>query len=106
MQYEQAKGLLEHDFKRLFGVHRTTFDEMVSVMQQRAQTKQKAGRSSKLSIQDQVLVTLQGAGVSSLFPHCPGLGCSRINHLPHSSTGRKHPDSVGQIQVMLYKSVG
>ncbi len=59
MQYEQAKGLLEHDFKRLFGVHRTTFDEMVSVMQQRAQTKQKAGRSSKLSIQDQVLVTLQ-----------------------------------------------
>ena len=43
MQYEQAKGLVEHDFKRLFGVDRTTVDEMVSVMQQRAQTKQKAG---------------------------------------------------------------
>lgn len=41
MQYEQAKALLDSDFKRLFGVRRTTFDEMVAWCMQRAQTKQK-----------------------------------------------------------------
>lgn len=59
MQYEQAKELLDLDFKRLFGVHRSTFEAMVQVMQEREQSKQKAGRTSKLSVPDQVLVTLQ-----------------------------------------------
>ena len=59
MQYDQVKELLDLDFKRLFGVHRSTFEAMVQVMQEREQSKQKAGRTSKLSVPDQVLVTLQ-----------------------------------------------
>lgn len=59
MQYEQAKELLDSDFKRLFGVHLSTFEAMVGVIEQRGQTKKKAGRTSKLSVPDQVLITLQ-----------------------------------------------
>jgi hypothetical protein len=40
MQYDQAKELLDLDFKRLFGVHRSTFEAMVQVMQEREQSKQ------------------------------------------------------------------
>lgn len=59
MQYDEAKELHDLDFKRLFGVHLSTFEAMVQVMQAREQSKQKAGRTSKLSVPDQVLVTLQ-----------------------------------------------
>ncbi|MEX0270959.1 hypothetical protein AB3R30_17600 [Leptolyngbyaceae cyanobacterium UHCC 1019] len=44
MQYEQAKELLDRDFKRLFGVHLSTFEATFEVIEQRGQTKQKAGR--------------------------------------------------------------
>jgi hypothetical protein len=41
MQYEQAKDLSLQAFKRLFGVHRHTFDEMVEVLRQQFRLKQK-----------------------------------------------------------------
>jgi hypothetical protein len=34
-------------------------DEMVAALEQRSPTKHKPGRSSKLSLEDQILVTLQ-----------------------------------------------
>ncbi len=59
MRYEQAKNLPTQEFKRLFGVQRHTFDQMVEVMrQQHNQLKKKSG-SPKLSLEDQVLVGLQ-----------------------------------------------
>lgn len=64
MQYEQTKSLTEGEFKRLFGVKRQTFDEMVGVMRQYIKLKKTSG-SPKLSREDQVLVALQywrGAG--------------------------------------------
>ncbi len=58
MRYEQAKNLLPKEFKRLFGVQRRTFDEMVEVMRQHTKRKKSSG-SPKLSLEDQVLVALQ-----------------------------------------------
>lgn len=58
MQYEQTKSLTEGEFKRLFGVKRQTFDEMVGVMRQYIKLKKTSG-SPKLSREDQVLVALQ-----------------------------------------------
>lgn len=58
MQYEQTKSLTQGEFKRLFGVKRQTFDEMVGVMHQYTKLKKTSG-SPKLSREDQVLVALQ-----------------------------------------------
>ncbi len=58
MQYEQTKSLTEGEFKRLFGVKRQTFDEMVGVMHQYTKLKKTSG-SPKLSREDQVLVALK-----------------------------------------------
>jgi hypothetical protein len=43
MQYEQTKSLTEGEFKRLFGVKRQTFDEMVGVMRQYIKLKKTSG---------------------------------------------------------------
>lgn len=58
MIYEQVKHLKPEDFKRLCGVCPETFNQMVAVMQQ-AKQQLKPGRPSKLSIEDQVLMTLE-----------------------------------------------
>lgn len=58
MTYEQVKHLKSEDFKRLCGVRPETFNQMVAVMQQ-AKQQLKPGRPSKLSIEDQVLMTLE-----------------------------------------------
>ena len=59
MRYEQVKNLPSHAFKRLVGVRHQTFRSMVWVMRMHAPPKLKSGRPSKLSLEDQVLVTLQ-----------------------------------------------
>jgi hypothetical protein len=59
MQHEQTKRLSNREFKRLVGVQRRTFDEMVAVMQQSVSDKQTRGCPNKLSIENQVLVCLQ-----------------------------------------------
>lgn len=58
MQHEQAKDLPPQEFKRLFGVQRPTFNEMVEVMRQYTKLKKQSG-SPKLSLENQVLVALQ-----------------------------------------------
>ncbi len=60
MTYLQHKDLKPEDFKRLRGVHKETFDRMVSVIQEQVeQKKRKPGKPSKLSIEDQVLMSLE-----------------------------------------------
>ena len=59
MTYEQVKSLKPEDFKRLCGVRPDTFNEMVEVVQSLEQTKQKTGRPGKLSLEDQLLMTLE-----------------------------------------------
>ena len=59
MKYEASQNLSTPEFKRLFGVKRETFAQMTELMQQAAQRKGKGGVKTKLSLEDQILVTLQ-----------------------------------------------
>ncbi|MEG4447109.1 transposase family protein [Microcoleus sp. AT9_B4] len=59
MLYEQAKTLKSSQFKRRFGVSPKTFNQMVEVVRDNIPSKKKAGRPIKLSLENQVLVTLE-----------------------------------------------
>jgi len=59
MTYEQVKSLKPEAFKRLCGVRPETFIQMLSVLEQKAQQKLKAGRPLKMSLPDRLLMTLQ-----------------------------------------------
>lgn len=58
MQYEQTKRLSNREFKRLVGVQRHTFNEIVNVLQDAASHRQTRGCSKKLCLEDQALVCL------------------------------------------------
>ena len=55
MRYETVQALRDEDFKRLTGVRRDTFDQMLAVV---TQGLRDFGRPSKLSRADQLLLTL------------------------------------------------
>jgi len=60
MSYEQVKGLPPAEFKRYCGVQPQTFQKMVEVVSNHLTRKRRrAGRPTKLSVQDQVLLTLE-----------------------------------------------
>jgi Helix-turn-helix of DDE superfamily endonuclease len=60
MSYEQIKDLQPALFKRYCGVKPETFQKMVTVVSDHlAQTRIKTGRPPKLSLEDQVLMTLE-----------------------------------------------
>ncbi|BBC22944.1 IS5 family transposase [Pseudanabaena sp. ABRG5-3] len=59
MKYETSQNLSREEFKRLFGVKRETFAQMMELMKQSAKSKGKGGVKAKLSLEDQILVTLQ-----------------------------------------------
>ncbi len=59
MQYEQTKKLSNREFKRLVGVQRRTFDEMVKVLEDAASLKSTRGCPNKLDLEDQALICLQ-----------------------------------------------
>lgn len=59
-KYEQHSSLSERDFRRLTGVRKRTFEQMLSVLnQQITQTKKLSGRPSRLSVADQLLMMLE-----------------------------------------------
>lgn len=59
MTYKQVQHLKPEAFRRLCGVRPKTFAEMVEVLEEKARRKRKPGRPSKLSLPDQLLMTLQ-----------------------------------------------
>ena len=60
MNYETSKHLTDTRFKRLVGVERTTFKEMLNVLRVAYQTKHsKGGRKPKMSLADILMATLQ-----------------------------------------------
>jgi hypothetical protein len=59
MKYEEANNLEPEEFKRLCGVSFGTFDRMVKVVAAEKVLAKKSGRPSKLSIENQILMTLQ-----------------------------------------------
>jgi hypothetical protein len=68
--YEQVKNLKPTDFKRLCGVSPAAFKDLVTVVAAEKIWQKKTGRPSKLSREDQILMTLEkGARISYLFSH-------------------------------------
>ena len=59
MQYQQAKHLKPAEFKRFWGVKLETFKQMVEIVRQHEQQKKKTGRPGKISLEDQILMTLE-----------------------------------------------
>jgi Helix-turn-helix of DDE superfamily endonuclease len=59
MTYEQLRALRPGDFKRACGVYPTTFEHMLQVLREHEQRKVKPGRPPKLSLENQLLMTLQ-----------------------------------------------
>ncbi len=58
MRHSEVEGLPPGEFKRLTGVKRETFEQMLEVLRQRERQKKRSGRPSKLSSADQLLLTL------------------------------------------------
>jgi hypothetical protein len=58
MNYEEVKKLKPTDFKRYCGVKIETFNNMVKIVKAEKILQKKLGRKSKLSIEDQILMTL------------------------------------------------
>lgn len=56
MRYGEVEGLSAGEFKRLMGVKRETFTQMLAVLRQSEQQKKRLGRPSKLSLADQLLL--------------------------------------------------
>jgi hypothetical protein len=59
MTYEKVKNLTSEKFKRLCGVKKETFTQMVEIVEIQEKLKTKTGRPSKLSLENQVLMTLE-----------------------------------------------
>lgn len=59
MNYERIKNLKASDFKRLCGVRAETFNRMVAALKQGISQKGQRGGQPKLSVEDQLLMTLQ-----------------------------------------------
>lgn len=69
MRYEQTKKLSNREFKRLVGVQRRTFNEMVKVLQDAASVKRR-GCPNKLDLEDQALICLtigENIGLTSIL---------------------------------------
>ena len=60
MRFEKAKKLDKEKFRRLTGVKRSTFDQMISILLESHKTKKaRGGRSNKLRIEDMLLMSLE-----------------------------------------------
>lgn len=58
MRYDRVRNLSAEDFKRLTGVKPEVYAAMRDVLQEAETQKLKAGRSSKLSLEDQLLLAM------------------------------------------------
>jgi transposase len=60
MRYEQVKKLDDEKFRRLTGVKRETFEKMHTIISEEDRKKKsRGGRKSKLSLEDQLLISLE-----------------------------------------------
>ena len=58
MRYREVRDLVPERFKRLTGVKPEVFSDMLSVLREAEERKKKAGRTSKLSMEDKLLLAL------------------------------------------------
>jgi hypothetical protein len=59
MAYSELQPLSEGEFKRLCGVSRNTFAQMVEVLRPHLDRQQQRGGQNKLSVEDQLLIALE-----------------------------------------------
>ena len=60
MKYDQSKVLDDEKFRRLTGIKRSTFEKIVCILREEDRKKKaKGGRNKKLSIEDQLLMSLE-----------------------------------------------
>ena len=60
MKYSQIRDLPDEQFRRLTGVKRQTFEKMLEILVENDKTKKiKGGRKNKLSLENQLLMTLE-----------------------------------------------
>jgi hypothetical protein len=59
MQYNELEHLSNSEFKRLCGVSRSTFSEMVEVLRPSLERQGRRGGQPKLSVDPQLLVALE-----------------------------------------------
>lgn len=60
VKFDTVKELEDEKFRRLTGVKRTTFDRMVSILEQSNKAKKvNGGRNNKLSVENMLLMTLE-----------------------------------------------
>ena len=57
-KYHKIKDLSESEFKRLTGVKKQTFNEMITILREK-ETKKRGGRPNTLSVEDRLLMTLE-----------------------------------------------
>ena len=59
MAYSELASLADSEFKRLCGVSRDTFAQMIKVLRPDLERQGKRGGQNKLGVEDQLLVTLE-----------------------------------------------
>jgi len=105
MKYPQIQGLDEEKFRRLTGVKRSTFEKMISILNDAdIKKKAKGGRKNKLCIEDQLLMALEyireyrtyfhtsqsyGVSESSAYKTVKWVEDTLIKHPDFSLPGRK-----------------
>lgn len=58
-KYDKIKDLSESEFKRLTGVKRQTFNEMIAILREKKEAQKRGGRPNVLCVQDRLLMTLE-----------------------------------------------
>ena len=58
MRYEGIKDKKDSEFKRLVGIKKKTFEVMIECLEEAEKKKKRKGRTPKLGLEDQLLLTL------------------------------------------------
>ena len=74
MRYSEAKNLAPKEFKRLSGVYPETFAKMGEIVKEHQKNKKVSGRPSKLSLENQILMTLEYLREYRTFSYWKNLG--------------------------------
>ena len=59
MKYEEISKYSDRKFKRVVGVDRTTFRQMLEILNEEYEQRHLRGRSTKLSLEDMLLVAME-----------------------------------------------
>lgn len=98
MSYTNLQRLPAGEFKRLCGVSRETFGEMVEVLRPQLERQGKRGGQNKLSVEEQLLVALEyWRALPQPVSYCNQLGTTRNYSRSHHSKSRKRFSQMRQV---------